>query len=117
MKFAVVRIGKSQYHISEGQELLVDRLLVDKKALVAGDKYSTDQVLLLADGPKIKIGQPTISGAVVNFSCLAETKGPKTRVATYRAKSRSRRVIGFRPVYSRLKVDQISFKTKKSSTS
>jgi len=98
-KYAVIRIKGHQYKIAEGDELLVDKL---------GGKPEP-QVLLVNDGKKVKIGTPTVKGAKVVFKVIAEEeKGKKLYVRKFKAKSRYRKKIGFRPVYSRLLVEKIS---------
>lgn len=102
-KYAVVKIGGSQYKISEGDLLEVDKLEGEK-----GKKLSLEEVLLLVDEKKVKIGQPKILGAKVQASIVDQIKGEKIRVATYKAKSRYRRVKGFRSLLTKLKIEKIS---------
>jgi large subunit ribosomal protein L21 len=108
MKSVVVKIGKSQYLVTEKQQLLVDRIKKDDKALKVGDSFETDQVLLFSDEKKIKIGQPFVKGITVTLKVLEENKGKKVRVATYKAKSRYRRTIGFRPIQMKVSVEKIA---------
>jgi large subunit ribosomal protein L21 len=97
MKYAVVQTGAKQYKVKEG-----DRLLVEKLEGKEGDKLDFDQVLLISDKDKKKIGQPI-------------TKGEKIRVATYKAKSRYRKVKGHRQQLTEVAIEKI-FEKKKSST-
>lgn len=111
-KFAVIRINGKQYRVSEGEEILVDK--------VADVKKITLEVLLIADGENIdpdtksigvgvKIGKPVLKDVVVKFKVLAEVeKGKKIDVFKYKAKSRERRHVGFRPQFTRLLVQKIS---------
>lgn len=99
MKYAVVRIAGHQYKVSEGQEILVDRL-VDKKV--------EPEVLLVVDGDKVSVGKPKVAGAKVAVKVLGEEKGEKVEVRKYKAKSRYRKHIGFRPQYTRLLIKSIS---------
>ena len=101
LKFAVVRIKGKQYKVSEGDEVLVDKLGEKEKAEV--------EVLLVSEGTKVKIGKPTVKGAKVTLKILEpEEKGKKLHVQTFKAKSRYRRKIGFRPLYTRFQVSKIS---------
>jgi len=108
MKYAIVNFKGHQIPIKEGQILDVDRIKGEK-----GDKVKIDQVLLLADNKDINIGTPTLSDVVVEASIVDQFKGKKLRVATYKAKSRYRRVKGFRPLLTKIKIDKIKVKTKK----
>ena len=100
-KFAVIRIGGKQYRVTEGQELLVDKL---------GDlKKITPEVLLVAEGDSVSVGTPVLEKAKVTVKVLTELeKGEKIRVFKYKAKSRERRHIGFRAQYTRLLIEKIS---------
>ncbi len=100
MKYAIVKIKGQQYKVSEGDEILVDKLGTDKPDV---------KVFLVVDEKGVKIGKPEVKGAKVKMKILeAEEKGKKLYVQTFKAKSRYRRKIGFRPIYSRLLVEKIS---------
>ena len=100
-KFAVIRIKGTQYKVSEGDELLVQKL-TDPKKLEA-------EVLLLFDGKNTKVGKPLVKGAKVKVTIVEEEiKGKKLHVRTFKAKSRYRRHVGFRPQYTKLLVEKIS---------
>ena len=100
MKQAIIRLNKNQYQISEGEEILVDKLINDKPEI---------EVLYFNDGKNVKVGTPVLNDAKVKFEILEpEAKGKKLYVRKFRAKSRYRRKIGFRPVYSKIKIVSIS---------
>lgn len=100
-KFAVIRIGGKQYRVSEGEEILVDKLIDTKKVSL--------EVLLVVDGEKIEIGKPVLTKAKVTVKVLVEVeKGEKIDVFKYKAKSRERRHVGFRAKYTRLLIEKIS---------
>lgn len=69
-----------------------------------GQAVVFNEVLLLVDGKKVKIGQPLVKGAKVEAQIVDQVKGKKIRVATFKAKSRYRRVKGFRPLLTRVKI-------------
>lgn len=100
MKYAVIRIKGSQYKVSEGEQVLIDKL--------SGKKIQPE-VLLLVDNGKVSVGKPKVRGAKVKLKILkSEEKGKKLYVQKYKAKSRYRRKYGFRPKYTRLLVEKIS---------
>lgn len=106
-KYAVIRIKGNQHKVSEGEEILVDRL--------KEEKLESEVLLLVQDlpagkaGGKVSVGKPTVKGAKVKLKVVnAEEKGKKLYVIKYKAKSRYRRKMGFRPVYTRLLVEKIS---------
>ena len=94
----IVEQGGFQYKVSEGDEILVDKLNGKPQA----------EVLMVVDGEKVSVGKPILKGAKVNFKVIKDVeKGTKLHVQTYRAKSRYRRKIGFRPLHTRLLVQKI----------
>jgi large subunit ribosomal protein L21 len=100
-KYAVVRIGGKQYKVSEGQEILVDRVVDPKKLVV--------ETLLVANGEKVSVGKPLVKEAKVKVKIVSEVeKGEKVDVYKFKAKSRYRKHIGFRPQYTRLLIEKIS---------
>jgi large subunit ribosomal protein L21 len=100
MKYAIIRVGGKQYKAIEGKEILVDKLTEPKKL--------DPEVLLLVDGEKVKVGKPTLKDVKVSLKVITDMeKGEKVDVYKFKAKSRYKRHIGFRPQYSRLLVGKI----------
>lgn len=102
--YAIVNHNGKQYKVQEGEEMLLDLVLGADKIIEVPD------VSLVAEGDKITLGTPFISGAKVVFEVLGDEKGDKVRVVKYKAKSRYRKVRGFRPQYTRVKVQKINLK-------
>jgi large subunit ribosomal protein L21 len=99
MKYAVVKISGHQYRIAEGDEVLVDKL---------SDKPQVD-VLMVVNEDKVTVGKPLVKKAIVKVKVVEEeVKGEKLYVSKYKAKSRERRRIGFRPKYTKLLVQSIT---------
>lgn len=98
--YAIIRIKGTQYKVREGQELLVDYLKGQKPQ---------PEVLLVKTEKSTKIGTPTVKGAKVTLDILEELeKGKKMHVQKFRAKSRYRKKIGFRPKYTKVLIKKIT---------
>jgi large subunit ribosomal protein L21 len=100
--YAIVATGGKQYRVAPGQRLEVERIAAEP-----GSRVELPDVLLVADGEAITVGQPTVPGARVVAEVLGETKGKKIVVFKFKAKSRYRRKTGHRQRYSRLVVRDI----------
>jgi large subunit ribosomal protein L21 len=100
--YAVVKSGARQYRASVGDTIIVERLPAE-----TGQRLELDEVLLVADGEQVEIGRPTIDGAKVVATVVAEEKGPKIRIFKYHPRKRYRRRAGHRQRYTRLRVDEI----------
>jgi large subunit ribosomal protein L21 len=105
--FAVVKIGSSQYLVNPGQELLVDYLGKVET------KLTLDQILLVVDDQQVTVGKPLVTGILITAEVLGHPLGDKIRIGKFKAKSRYRKVTGFRPHYTRIKI--IDIKAQKAS--
>jgi len=99
-KYAVINLNGRQYRVSEGEEILVD--------LISGSKAEA-KTLLLVDADKVSVGKPDLKDAKIKLKVVAAMeKGEKVEIVKFRAKSRYRRKIGFRPQATRLLIEKIS---------
>lgn len=111
MEYAIVRLGGKQYKVSKGEILEVDKQHVE----LNGQAVLDDVLLFVSDG-KIKIGNPRVADTKVKALVLEHKKGEKIRVAKFKAKVRYRRVMGFRPLLTRLQITDIgALDTKEES--
>lgn len=102
MKYAIVQSGGKQYRCEEGRTLEVDHLPTE-----AGSTHTFEDVLLLADEGQVRVGTPTVPGAKVTATVVADVKGPKLTVFHYKAKERQRTKTGHRQTFTQLKIDSI----------
>ncbi len=103
MKYAVIQLAGKQLKVAEGEQITVTRL--ENKE---GDELKISDVLMSVDGETVKIGAPLVDKALVTLKVVGHDKGEKIRVAKYRAKSRYRRVKGFRASETTLEVVKIA---------
>lgn len=97
-----MRSGARQYRVGVGDVVLVERLPAE-----VGQQLELDEVLLVTDGERVEIGRPTVEGAKVLATVVAQEKGPKIRIFKYHPRKRYRRRAGHRQHYTRLRVDEI----------
>ena len=100
--YAVVRSGARQYRAEVGETILVERIPAE-----VGEQLELGDILLVADGEKVKIGKPAVKKAKVLVTVVAQEKGPKVRIFKYHPRKRYRRRAGHRQQYTRLRVDEI----------
>ena len=100
--YAIIETGGKQYRVIPGQTIDVERLDVAE-----GNTVELDRVLLIAQGDKVTVGNPTIGGAKVVATSQGEGKGKKVIVFKYKPKIRYRKKIGHRQAYTRLAIDKI----------
>jgi large subunit ribosomal protein L21 len=97
-----VKSGARQYRANVGDTIRVEKLPVDP-----GEQIELDEVLLVVDDDQTTIGQPSVEGAKVLATVVAQEKGPKIKIFKYRPSKGYRRHAGHRQHYTRLRVDDI----------
>ncbi len=100
--YAIIETGGKQYRVTPGQTIDVERL-----DIAEGKKVDLDKVVLIADGDKVMVGTPTVTGAKVIATSQGESKGDKIIVFKYKPKVRYRKKTGHRQHYTRLVIDKI----------
>lgn len=96
--YAVIQIQGKQYKVEEGKELLVEKLTGKPEP----------KILLVVDDKGVRVGTPEVTGAKVDLKVVADEKGKKLHIFKFKAKSRYRKRMGFRPQVTRLQVGKLS---------
>jgi large subunit ribosomal protein L21 len=100
--YAIIRTGGRQYRAEVGADIDVEKLPFE-----VGQSIELDEILLVADGEKVTIGQPLVDGAKVKATVADQYRARKIMVWKYRPKERYRRLKGHRQHYTRLHIDEI----------
>ena len=108
MSFAIIETGGKQYKVSASNILKVEKLDIKK-----GNKVEFKKVLLVNDDKTIEIGDPTISGAVVEGMLLDNIKDRKVIVFKKRRRQNSRKRYGHRQPLSKVQITKIMSKNGK----
>jgi large subunit ribosomal protein L21 len=101
--YAVVATGGKQYKITEGETLRIEK--VDGNV---GDSFTFDQVLMVADGENLAVGEPMVAGASVSAHIVEQGKSKKILVFKYKRRKRYRRKQGHRQPFTAVKIDNIA---------
>ncbi len=111
-KYVVVKTGGKQYLVKENDEIIVDKINPKPSFAKATEGKENDRIELekLAefDDEKIdlQLGMPILKQKV-SATIVKQLKGDKIRVAKFKAKVRYRKVRGFRPQLTRIKITKI----------
>ena len=108
MSFAIIETGGKQYKVSASNILKVEKLDVKK-----GNKVEFKKVLLVNDDKTVEIGDPTVSGAVVEGMLLDNIKDRKVIVFKKRRRQNSRKRYGHRQPLSKVQITKIMSKNGK----
>ncbi|MCB2182747.1 MAG: 50S ribosomal protein L21 [Desulfobulbaceae bacterium] len=101
--YAIIRTGGKQYQVAAGE-----RLRVEKLAGEVGETVELDDVLLVADGEDIKVGQPVIDGAKVTAQIVEQDKDKKIIVFKKKKRKGYKLRKGHRQPYTALEIKDIS---------
>jgi large subunit ribosomal protein L21 len=104
MKYAVIAISGTQYQVSEDQVITVDKL-----DLKTEGKGICNDVLLTVDGDSVKVGNPLVKDASVEYELVKDYQGEKLKIFKFKSKSRYRRTAGFRAQLTDIKITKINF--------
>jgi len=105
--FAVIKSGGRQYKVAVGEQIQVNRLLVDRQMLEDGEQVRFDEVLLISDAETTMVGTPVVSDALVLATVDQQGRGEKLIVFKYKSKKRYRHKRGHRQELTFLTIDDI----------
>ena len=103
--YAIVEIAGQQYKVEKGQEIFVHNL--DGKK---GAKQEFDQVLLIDDKGKVKVGTPTVAKAKVSAKVIEHVKGDKVNVFKKKRRKGYQKSNGHRQEFTKIKIEGITLK-------
>ena len=108
MSFAIIETGGKQYKVSASNILKVEKLDIKK-----GNKVEFKKVLLVNDDKTVEIGDPIVSGAIVEGMLLDNIKDRKVIVFKKRRRQNSRKRYGHRQPLSKVPITKIMSKNGK----
>ena len=101
--YAIFRTGGKQFKVAVGDKLRVEKLAGD-----VGSSVTFDDVLLVGNEGKFKIGQPLVSGAKVEAKITAQDRDKKIIVFKFRRRKNYRRKNGHRQPFTALEITGVS---------
>ncbi len=101
--YAIIRTGGKQYQVAAGDTLRVEKLKGD-----VGDTIELSDVLLVADGEDIKVGQPVVDGAKVVAKIAEQGKAKKVLVFKKKKRKGYRVLRGHRQLFTALTIEEIT---------
>lgn len=101
--FAIIKTGGKQYRVVEN-----DILRVEKLDAQPGETVDLTHVLLLNDGKKDHIGEPTVAGAIVQATVIEQMRDRKVIIFKKTRRHNYRRKKGHRQHLTVLQITKIS---------
>ena len=100
--YAIIATGGKQYKVSEGEVVAVEKLEGEE-----GTEISFDEVLIVS-GDDFKVGNPTIEGASVKGTIVAQGRAKKVIVYRYMPKKGYHKKRGHRQLFTKVKITSIN---------
>ena len=100
--YAIVNINGIQTRVAPDEVVSVARLTGD-----IGQQLTFENVLLLADGDSITVGQPYVKGASMVAEVVDHMRGPKLTIFKFKRRREYRRRKGHRDELTRIRVTAI----------
>jgi large subunit ribosomal protein L21 len=101
-KFAVIKTGGKQYVVYVGKKYDFEKLELEEGASV-----DFTEVLLVADGGEVKLGEPFVAGAKVSGKVASQFREEKIEVLKYKPKKHYRKLYGHRQAKTKVEITSI----------
>jgi len=102
MTYAIIEIGGTQLRVEPGRFYDVNQLNADLDSI-----YTVDKVLLIHHENEIHVGQPYVSGAIVEGTIMSNLRGKKVLVYKMKPKKKTRKKRGHRQELTRFMINSI----------
>ena len=102
MAFAIVKTGGKQYKVAVGEKLKIETITP-----AADGSVVFNEVLLVAEGDKVKVGTPFVDGATVTAKLVQQGRARKVIVFKYHSKARYKKKNGHRQQFTEVEITGI----------
>ncbi len=100
--YAVIKTGGKQYKVCAGEKLKIEQIPAELDSQIV-----LEEVLMVADGDKVVVGSPIVSGAKVKATVVAHGRGEKIRIFKMRRRKHYQKLQGHRQNYTEIRIDAI----------
>ena len=102
--YAVIKSGGKQHKVSEGEEILLEKLSLDE-----GEVIEFSEVLAVNKDGNLNVGKPLLEGAVVKGKVIDHLKTKKITVIKMKRRKDYRKKQGHRQNLTKVKIESISY--------
>ncbi len=101
--YAVIKSGGKQYKVNKGDKIKVEKLTGE-----VGNQVDITDVLMLADGDKVTVGNPLVKDAKVMGMIESHGRGEKLKIVKFRRRKHHRKQMGHRQGYTEISITDIT---------
>lgn len=102
MAFAIVKTGGKQYKVAVGEKLKIETITPEADGSVV-----FNEVLLVEEDGKVKVGTPLVAGATVTAKLVKQGRDRKVIVFKYHSKARYKKKKGHRQHFTEVEITGI----------
>lgn len=102
MTFAIVKTGGKQYKVAVGEKLKIETITPEADGTVI-----FNEVLLVSEGDKVKVGMPFLTGTTVTAKLVQQGRARKVIVFKYHSKTRYKKKNGHRQQFTEVEITGI----------
>ncbi|MEK7583960.1 MAG: 50S ribosomal protein L21 [Patescibacteria group bacterium] len=104
--FAIIQTGGKQYKVSEKDTIRIEKVPASERSQ---STVIFREVLLVSDGANtVRLGTPVVAGASVTGTIIRDAKAKKVRVVKYKPKTRYKKEVGHRQLFTEVRIDKIT---------
>lgn len=103
MAYAVIMSGGKQHRVAEGEVLSLEKIEQG-----VGEKIEFDQVLMLRNGDKLKVGAPFVKGAKVEAEVVLQYRAEKIRIIKFKRRKHHMKRQGHRQYLTKVRITKIA---------
>lgn len=100
--YAIVDIAGQQFKVEKGQPVFVHQLENE-----VGSKVEFDNVMLVDDNGKVKVGTPNVKGAKITATVVDHLKGDKVIVFKKKRRKGYKVKNGHRQSFTKIQIEEI----------
>ena len=102
--YAVIKSGGKQHKVSEGEEILLEKISVEE-----GKNVEFSEVLAVNKDGKLEVGQPLLEGAIVTGKVVNHLKSKKITVIKMKRRKDYRKKQGHRQNLTNVIIESINY--------
>jgi large subunit ribosomal protein L21 len=100
--YAIVDIAGQQFKVEKDQKVFVHRLSGDE-----GSNVSFENVLLVDNEGKVKVGEPNVKGASISAKIISHMRGDKVLVFKKKRRKGYQKLNGHRQDLTQIQIEEI----------
>ena len=108
--YAIVQSGGKQYQVQPGSVVKLEKLAGE-----VGQAVTLDQVLLVADGDQIQVGQPILRDVAIQARIVEQARHRKVIIFKHKRRKDYRKKQGHRQYYTAVLVEGIGQPAQESA--